>query len=61
MFSLLQSSRGLFKAIMRGRQCDECYTDRKVMSFFKKATVVLGNFKSYLSLWKSPEIMTLSV
>ena len=50
-----------FYATIRGSQWGDCYIDRKVLIFFKNGQLFYKIFKSYLSLLKSPEFMTLGV
>ena len=51
---------GFFYATMRESQCDNCYIDRKVL-IFEKFWLFYIIFKSYPSLLKFPEFMTLGV
>ena len=52
---------GLFQYNSEGSQWGDCYIDRKVLIFFKNGQLFYANFKSYPSLLKSPEFMTLGV
>ena len=52
---------GLFQCNNEGSRWGDCYIDRKVLIFFKNEQLFYENFKSYPSLLKSPEFMTLGV
>ena len=48
---------GDFYATMQGKLCGHCYINKKKFIFFKDGKLFYVNFKSYLSLPKSPKFM----